>query len=92
MRSGRGFKPAAGCVPTPCEIQLQLPAQRRPELLLHLSRRPGPPALANKKKRAVRNIIHASGTVEEAKEEIDLWFKPEEIVKYRRTDEGVMFE
>ena len=32
------------------EIQLQLPAQRRPELLLHLSRRPGLSAFANKKR------------------------------------------
>jgi nucleoside-diphosphate kinase len=49
-------------------------------------------ALANAKKRAVRNIIHASGEIDEAKHEIALWFKPEEIVSYKRADEDVMFE
>lgn len=34
-----------------------------------------------------QNIIHSSGSVEEAIKEISLWFKPEEIHSYRRTDE-----
>jgi nucleoside-diphosphate kinase len=34
---------------------------------------------ANIEKRSIHNIVHASGTVDEAKREIDLWFKPEEI-------------
>jgi len=46
--------------------------------------------LANTAKRAIRNMMHASGTVEEAKYEIPLWFKKEEILKYERTDEKVM--
>jgi nucleoside-diphosphate kinase len=51
------------------------------------------PALANVKKRAVRNIIHASGNTEEAKYEEQLWFRKDDIVKnYKRTDEQVMFE
>jgi nucleoside-diphosphate kinase len=36
--------------------------------------------LANREKRAVHNLVHASGTVEEAQEEIKLWFKPIELV------------
>ena len=32
------------------------------------------PALANKEKRAVRNLIHASGNREEAEYELKLWF------------------
>ncbi|GMR19134.1 MAG: nucleoside-diphosphate kinase [Patescibacteria group bacterium] len=36
--------------------------------------------LANREKRAVHNLVHASGTVEEAQEEIKLWFKPSELV------------
>ena len=36
--------------------------------------------LANREKRAVHNLVHASGTVEEAQEEIKLWFKPPELV------------
>ena len=50
------------------------------------------PALANSKKRAVRNLVHASGTPEEAKYEEELWFKEGEIYDYQRADEAVMFE
>lgn len=51
------------------------------------------PALANTKKRTVRNLVHASGNAEEADFEIKLWFRDEEIVDdYRRVDEEVMFE
>ncbi|MFH1188149.1 MAG: nucleoside-diphosphate kinase [bacterium] len=49
------------------------------------------PALANATKRSVHNMIHASGNVEEAKYEEELWFRKEEIYDYRRTDEEVMF-
>jgi nucleoside-diphosphate kinase len=44
---------------------------------------------ANKKNRTVYNLVHASGTEEEAKEEIKLWFKPEEILSYRRIHEDL---
>lgn len=47
------------------------------------------PDLANAKKRPVKNLVHASGSVEEAKSEIALWFKPEEIMSYKRCDEEV---
>ena len=36
--------------------------------------------LANRENRSVHNLIHASGTVEEAEEEIKLWFKKNELV------------
>lgn len=49
------------------------------------------PALANATKRSVHNMIHASGNIEEAKYEEELWFRKEEIYNYRRTDEEVMF-
>lgn len=49
------------------------------------------PALANLKKRPVRNLVHASGTPAEADYEIHLWFKPEELHTYKRADEDVMF-
>ena len=42
---------------------------------------------ANRRGRAIFNLIHASGTVEEAKEEIDLWFKKDELFSYRRVHE-----
>lgn len=37
--------------------------------------------------KAVKNIVHASGDREEAKEEIDLWFGEQEIHDYKRSDE-----
>lgn len=49
------------------------------------------PALANLKKRPVRNLVHASGNPAEADYEITLWFKPEELHGYKRADEDVMF-
>lgn len=42
--------------------------------------------------RAVRNIIHASGSVEEAENEIAHWFKPEEIVQYNQVQEKILYE
>lgn len=48
-------------------------------------------ALANSQKRAVRNLVHASGTIAEAEQEIALWFKPEEIHEYKRAEEDIMF-
>jgi nucleoside-diphosphate kinase len=49
------------------------------------------PALANANKRAVHNLMHASGNAEEAKYEEQLWFHKKEIYDYNRTDEEVMF-
>ncbi len=42
------------------------------------------PALANKEKRAVANIIHASETVEEAEHEIEYWFGKATMQTYKR--------
>lgn len=47
--------------------------------------------LANAKKRAVKNLIHASGSVEAAKFEEELWFHKNEIFSYKRSDEDIMF-
>lgn len=41
--------------------------------------------------RCVRNLIHASGTVDEAVNEINLWFKSEEIVDYVLANESVIY-
>jgi len=38
--------------------------------------------LADEMQRAIQNLIHASGSKEEAEEEIKLWFKDEEILDY----------
>ncbi|NIO44589.1 MAG: nucleoside-diphosphate kinase [Candidatus Aenigmarchaeota archaeon] len=37
---------------------------------------------ANSEQRATENLVHASGSEEEAKKEINLWFKEEEIMEY----------
>lgn len=49
------------------------------------------PVLANPRKRAVHNMIHASGNLEEAQLEIGLWFKESEITQYKRADEDIMY-
>lgn len=49
------------------------------------------PTLANLQARPVRNLVHASGSLEEAEYEIALWFREEEICPYRRADESAMF-
>ncbi|USN53734.1 MAG: nucleoside-diphosphate kinase [Candidatus Nomurabacteria bacterium] len=50
------------------------------------------PAMANQQKRTVRNLIHASGNAEEAKYEVELWFRENELYTYKRSDEAVMYE
>ncbi len=49
------------------------------------------PASANRDKRAVHNLVHASETQEEAAHEIKLWFGEEELHGYKRTEESLMF-
>lgn len=45
---------------------------------------------ANKDKRSIRNLVHASETPEEAEHEINFWFTPEEIFDYKRAEDDVM--
>lgn len=49
------------------------------------------PALANAGKRAIHNLVHASGDPSEAAHEIKHWFAPEEIHAYQRAEEDIMF-
>jgi nucleoside-diphosphate kinase len=46
--------------------------------------------LANKYARAIKNLMHASGNVEEAEYEIPLWFGKDQIFSYERVEEKVM--
>ena len=48
-------------------------------------------ALADKSKRPIQNLIHASGEVHEAKREIGLWFTEEEIHDWKRVDEALLY-
>lgn len=49
------------------------------------------PVLANRGKRAIHNLIHASGTAEEAAHEVAMWFSPTDIYEYPRAEEDIMF-
>ncbi|MCL4278502.1 MAG: hypothetical protein KJZ60_02280, partial [Ignavibacteriaceae bacterium] len=42
--------------------------------------------------RAVRNLIHGSGSVEEANAEIKHWFKDEELIDYRLVQEQILYD
>ncbi len=48
--------------------------------------------MADSDGRAVRNLIHASGTAKESEAEINLWFKPEEVVNYRLIAEQILYD
>jgi nucleoside-diphosphate kinase len=51
--------------------------------------------LANMDNRAVRNIIHITDPadgVEEAQREIDIWFKPEELLDYRLIQDLILYD
>ncbi len=49
------------------------------------------PTLANAGKRALHNIVHASGDQSEAVHELAHWFGAEEIHEYKRAEEDIMF-
>jgi len=42
--------------------------------------------------RSIRNLVHASGSVEEAEMEIDHWFEKEELIDYAIFQEKVMYD
>ena len=42
--------------------------------------------------RAIRNLVHASGSIEDAEKEINLWFKPEEIINYKLISERILYD
>ena len=42
---------------------------------------------SDKKNISIKNLVHASDSPETAKKEVELWFSPEEIHSYERTDE-----
>jgi nucleoside-diphosphate kinase len=48
--------------------------------------------LSDGDKRAVRNLIHASGSVEEAEMEINHWFSSKEIINYRLIQEQIIYD
>lgn len=49
-------------------------------------------SMADSDGRAVRNLIHASGDVDEAEKEIAQWFNDEEIAQYRLVQESILYD
>ncbi|MDP2736960.1 MAG: nucleoside-diphosphate kinase [bacterium] len=49
-------------------------------------------AIADMDQRSVRNLIHASGTSEEAEKEIRIWFEKEELQNYRLIQEQILYD
>ena len=49
------------------------------------------PAIANKAKRAIHNLVHASENLQEAGHELNFWFAAEDIFSYKRAEEDIMF-
>lgn len=47
---------------------------------------------ADEDTRAVRNLTHISGSVQEAEQEIKHWFKPEEIINYKMVQEHILYD
>jgi nucleoside-diphosphate kinase len=48
--------------------------------------------LADTDSRSIRNMIHASGTAEEAEKEIPLWFETKDILNYRLIAEQILYD
>jgi len=42
--------------------------------------------------RAVRNLVHASGSVDESSKEIAHWFRPSELIEYRLINEAMIYD
>lgn len=49
-------------------------------------------AMADMDERSVRNLIHASGAVDEAEKEIPIWFKENEILRYNHISEKILYD
>jgi nucleoside-diphosphate kinase len=48
--------------------------------------------IADMDDRAIRNVVHASGSVEEALSEINLWFKKEEVLNYKLIQDAILYD
>ena len=49
-------------------------------------------SLADTDKRSIRNLVHASGSVEEAEKEIKIWFSDKEVLDYRLIAEEILYD
>lgn len=49
-------------------------------------------AMADRDQRSVRNLIHASGNIDEAEKEIPIWFDEKDILKYTHVQEKILYD
>jgi nucleoside-diphosphate kinase len=42
--------------------------------------------------RSVRNVVHASGSAEEAEKEIDIWFGKDDLIDYKLVQEAILYD
>jgi len=49
-------------------------------------------SLADTDQRSIRNLIHASGSTEEAEKEIKIWFEEKELLDYRLINEQILYD
>jgi len=49
-------------------------------------------AMSDTDSRSVRNLIHASGSPDEAENEIKHWFTPEELIDYKLVQEAILYD
>jgi len=42
--------------------------------------------------RSVRNLVHASGSVKEAEDEIDLWLTKKDLIDYKLVQEAILYD
>ena len=49
-------------------------------------------AITDQDKRAVRNLVHASGSAREAQDEIKHWFSQGEIIEYTHIQEKILYD
>lgn len=47
--------------------------------------------MADEANRVTRNLVHASGTVEEAEHEIGIWFSEDEVMEYRLAIHDILY-
>jgi nucleoside-diphosphate kinase len=48
--------------------------------------------ISNLEDRSVKNVVHASSSVEDAQKEIAVWFEPKEIMSYRLIAEEILYD
>ena len=48
--------------------------------------------MADVDSRAIRNLLHASGNIEDAEKEISLWFNKNELLNYRLIQEKIIYD